>query len=258
MDTGAGGTVAAGDAPHATQRGEARMFTGIVEERGRIVDVHLDGSGAGTAPGSARLTVHGPKVTSDVGHGDSIAVSGVCLTVVERDGETFTVDVMAETLRRTTVGALAAGDEVNLERSVTPTTRLGGHIVQGHVDGTGTVVRRTEHPAYDEIRIRTSAALGRYLAPKGSVAVDGISLTVIDVVDLDEGTDDTAHDTADHSDDRGNDTGAEFSIGIIPETRTATTLGAARAGTVVNLEVDVMAKYAERLLTAGTRKRETA
>ncbi|WP_420124314.1 riboflavin synthase [Nakamurella sp.] len=219
------------------------MFTGIVEERGRIVDVHLDGSDAGTAPGSARLTVHGPKVTSDVGHGDSIAVSGVCLTVVERDGDTFTVDVMAETLRRTTVGALAAGDEVNLERSVTPTTRLGGHIVQGHVDGTGTVVRRTEHPAYDEIRIRTSAELGRYLAAKGSVAVDGISLTVIDVVDLDGGS---------------SDEGAEFGIGIIPETRTATTLGAARAGTVVNLEVDVMAKYAERLLTAGTRKRETA
>lgn len=220
------------------------MFTGIVEERGRIVDVHLDGPGADATPGSARLTVHGPKVTSDVGHGDSIAVSGVCLTVVERDGDTFTVDVMAETLRRTTVGALTAGDEVNLERSVTPTTRLGGHIVQGHVDGTGTVVRRTEHPAYDEIRIRTSAELARYLAPKGAVAVDGISLTVIDVVDLVDGA--------------GADDGAEFGIGIIPETRTATTLGAARPGTVVNLEADVMAKYAERLLTAGARKQETA
>lgn len=227
------------------------MFTGIVEERGRIVDVHLDGSGAGTESGSARLTVRGPKVTSDVGHGDSIAVSGVCLTVVERDGDTFTVDVMAETLRRTTVGALSAGDEVNLERSVTPTTRLGGHIVQGHVDGTGTVVRRTEHPAYDEIRIRTSAELARYLAPKGSVAVDGISLTVIDVVDLDVVD-------LDDGGPEGAEFGAEFSIGIIPETRTATTLGAAQAGTVVNLEVDVMAKYAERLLTAGTRKRETA
>lgn len=232
------------------------MFTGIVEERGRIVDVRLDGSDAGNEPGSARLTVHGPTVTSDVGHGDSIAVSGVCLTVVERDGDTFTVDVMAETLRRTTVGALTAGDEVNLERSVTPTTRLGGHIVQGHVDGTGTVVRRTEHPAYDEIRIRTSADLARYLAPKGSVAVDGISLTVIDVNDLAAG--DSAGDSADDSAGDSAGAGVEFSIGIIPETRTATTLGAARAGTVVNLEVDVMAKYAERLLTAGARKRETA
>lgn len=205
------------------------MFTGIVEERGRVVDVRLDDSDAG----SARLTVHGPKVTSDVGHGDSIAVSGVCLTVVDRDGDSFTVDVMAETLRRTTVGALSAGDEVNLERSVTPTTRLGGHIVQGHVDGTGTVVARTEHPAYDEIRVRAGADLARYLAAKGSVAVDGISLTVIDVRDLTD------------------DGGVEFTIGIIPETRTATTLGAAEVGTVVNLEVDVMAKYAERLLTAG-------
>ncbi|HEY5881332.1 MAG TPA: riboflavin synthase [Nakamurella sp.] len=205
------------------------MFTGIVEERGRIVDVHRDPADSG----SARLTVHGPKVTADVGHGDSIAVGGVCLTVVDRDGDDFTVDVMAETLLRTTVGSLRPGDEVNLERSVTPTTRLGGHIVQGHVDGTGTVVERTQHPAYDEIRIRAGAELARYLAAKGSVAVDGISLTVVDVVDRPDGV--------------------EFGIGIIPETRTATTLGAARVGTVVNLEVDVMAKYAERLLTAGNR-----
>ncbi len=203
------------------------MFTGIVEERGRVVDVRQDPADTG----SARLTVHGPKVTADVAHGDSIAVSGVCLTVVDRDGADFTVDVMAETLRRSTIGALTAGDEVNLERSVTPTTRLGGHIVQGHVDGTGTVVGRTEFPAYDEIRIRAGADLARYLAAKGSVAVDGISLTVIDVVDAADGV--------------------EFGIGIIPETRTATTLGAARVGTVVNLEVDVMAKYAERLLAVG-------
>jgi riboflavin synthase len=204
------------------------MFTGIVEERGRIVAVHRDPADGG----SARLVVHGPTVTSDVGHGDSIAVSGVCLTVVERDGHRFTVDVMAETLRRSTIGALAPGDEVNLERSVTPTTRLGGHIVQGHVDGTGTVVQRAEHPAYDEIRIRAGADIARYLAAKGSVAVDGISLTVIDVADRPDAV--------------------EFGIGIIPETRTATTLGAARVGTVVNLEVDVMAKYAERLLAVGT------
>ncbi len=215
------------------------MFTGIVEERGRVVEVRRDDPD-GTGAGSARLTVSGPKVTSDAAHGDSISVSGVCLTVVDRDGATFTVDVMAETLRRSTIGRLSPGDEVNLERSVTPSTRLGGHIVQGHVDGTGTVVRRTEHPAYDEIRIRAGAPIARYLAAKGAVAVDGISLTVIDVVDLPDGV--------------------EFGIGVIPETRNATTLGAARVGTVVNLEVDVMAKYAERLLAVGavTGRQETA
>jgi riboflavin synthase len=170
-------------------------------------------------------------VTEDAGHGDSIAVSGVCLTVVDRTADTFTVDVMAETLRRSTIGALSVGDEVNLERSVTPSTRLGGHIVQGHVDGTGVLTVRTAHPAYDEIRISVGRDLARYLAPKGAIAVDGVSLTVIDVVDNDEGT--------------------EFGIGIIPETRSATTIGAAPVGTTVNLEVDVMAKYVERLLKSG-------
>jgi riboflavin synthase len=207
------------------------MFTGIVEERGRVVDVQPNGTDSGPDARAARLTVHGPLVTSDVAHGDSIAVSGVCLTVVASGGGSFTVDVMAETLLRSTIGALKPGDEVNLERSVTPTTRLGGHLVQGHVDGTGVVVRRTEHPAYDEIRIAASTDLARYLAAKGSVAVDGISLTVIEVLDVPGGV--------------------EFTVGIIPETRSATTLGTAQVGTVVNLEVDVMAKYAERLLVAG-------
>ena len=138
------------------------MFTGIVEERGEVVDLRVsdDAEGAGGA-GSARLTVRGPLVTQDAGHGDSIAVSGVCLTVVDRSADTFTVDVMAETLKRSTIGALAPGDQVNLERSVTAATRLGGHIVQGHVDGTGVVTVRIAHPAYDEIRIavgRTSPA----------------------------------------------------------------------------------------------------
>jgi riboflavin synthase len=196
------------------------MFTGIVEERGVVVD----------------LTVTGPKVTQDAGHGDSIAVSGVCLTVVDRGADTFTVDVMAETLKRSTIGVLSPGDEVNLERSVQPTTRLGGHIVQGHVDGTGVVTLRVAHPAYDEIRIAVGHELARYLAGKGAIAVDGISLTVIDVVD--------------------NDDGAEFGIGVIPETRSATTMGATKVGTRVNLEVDVVAKYVERLLAA--RDRESA
>ena len=214
------------------------MFTGIVEERGEVVDLRVstqDSAGTASA-GSARLTVRGPLVTQDAGHGDSIAVSGVCLTVVERSADTFTVDVMAETLKRSTIGTLAPGDQVNLERSVTAATRLGGHIVQGHVDGTGVVTVRIAHPAYDEIRIAVGPDVARYLAGKGAVAVDGISLTVIDVVD--------------------NDDGAEFGIGVIPETRAATTMGAVRVGDRVNLEVDVVAKYVERLLAA--RDRETA
>jgi len=211
------------------------MFTGIVEERGRVVDLRVSDEDAGTA-GAARLTVRGPTVSSDAAHGDSIAVSGVCLTVVGRSADTFTVDVMAETLRRSTIGGLRAGDEVNLERSVTASTRLGGHIVQGHVDGTGTLTVRTPHPGYDEIRIAVDSELARYLAPKGAIAVDGVSLTVIDVTDTQDG--------------------AEFGIGIIPETRTTTTIGSVPLGATVNLEVDVIAKYVERLL--AVREREQA
>ena len=213
------------------------MFTGIVEERGRVVDLQVSGDDqdAGTA-GAARLTVRGPTVSSDAGHGDSIAVSGVCLTVVDQSAETFTVDVMAETLRRSTIGRLRVGDEVNLERSVTASTRLGGHIVQGHVDGMGMLTVRTPHPGYDEIRIAVGPELSRYLAPKGAIAVDGVSLTVIDVIDTPDGT--------------------EFGIGIIPETRTATTIGTAPLGATVNLEVDVIAKYVERLM--AVREREQA
>jgi riboflavin synthase len=206
------------------------MFTGIVEERGEVVGLEVDEQNVG----SARLTVRGPLVTQDAGHGDSISVSGVCLTVVDRKADTFTVDVMAETLLRSTIGELSAGDQVNLERSVTASTRLGGHIVQGHVDGTGVVTMRTPHAAYDEIRIAVGPELAKYLAGKGAIAVDGISLTVIDVVD--------------------NDAGAEFGIGIIPETRTATTIGAVQVGSRVNLEVDVVAKYVERLLAARDRE----
>jgi riboflavin synthase len=212
------------------------MFTGIVEERGRVVDVQVSDDGQDGTAGAARLTVRGPIVSSDAGHGDSIAVSGVCLTVVDRSADTFTVDVMAETLRRSTIGRLRVGDEVNLERSVTASTRLGGHIVQGHVDGMGTLTVRTPHPGYDEIRIAVGPELARYLAPKGAVAVDGVSLTVIDVIDTPDG--------------------AEFGIGIIPETRTATTIGTAPLGATVNLEVDVIAKYVERLM--AVREREQA
>lgn len=200
------------------------MFTGIVEELGEILALDL-------APGGsdATLTVRGPVVTADVRHGDSIAVNGICLTVVGSAGADFTAEVMHETLERTTAKSWAPGTPVNLERSVTPSTRLGGHLVQGHVDGVGTIRTRTEHPGYDEVAVHVPAQVGRYLAGKGAVAVDGVSLTVIDVTDEDDGT--------------------TFTLGIIPETRTVTTLGRLHAGAGVNIEVDVMAKYAERLLT---------
>lgn len=200
------------------------MFTGIVEERGEVVALELAPDGA-----DARVTVRGPVVTQDVRHGDSIAVSGVCLTVVAAAAGTFTADVMAETLLRTSARDWAPGRPVNLERSVTPATRLGGHVVQGHVDGVGTVVARVPHEGYDEFGIAVDIKLAPYIASKGAVAVDGISLTVIDVTDSPEG--------------------AVFTLGIIPETRAATTLGTATVGTTVNIEVDVMAKYVERLLT---------
>jgi len=206
------------------------MFTGIVEERGEVVALNLGSDGA-----DARVTVRGPLVTQDVQHGDSIAVSGVCLTVVETAGQTFTADVMAETLLRTSARDWAAGRAVNLERSVTPSTRLGGHVVQGHVDGVGTVVSKVPHDRYDEVAIRVGSELGRYVAEKGAIAVDGISLTVIDVVDSADGT--------------------VFTLGIIPETRTATTIGTAAVGSSVNVEVDVMAKYVERLLSFGAGDR---
>ncbi len=200
------------------------MFTGIVEELGEVTDVAIrEGSS------DARVTIRGPKVTSDVRHGDSIAVNGVCLTVAASAGDTFTAELMAETLARTGARGWTAGTPVNLERSVTPTTRLGGHLVQGHVDGVGRVVRRTEHPGYDEVTIAVPRDMGRFLAPKGAVAIDGISLTVINVTDEADAT--------------------SVTVGIIPVTRSATTMGGRAVGDVVNIEVDVMAKYAQRLLS---------
>jgi riboflavin synthase len=227
------------------------MFTGIVEEQGEILALDLapaDAAADGSGP-TARLTVRGPKVASDAGHGDSISVDGVCLTVIDRDTDRFTVDVMAETLRRSTLGGRKAGDPVNLERSVTAHTRLGGHIVQGHVDGVGTLVRRTPHPAYDEIEVEVDGGLGRYLAAKGAIAINGISLTVIDVTDQPPAQPAATASAADGS------AGAvtRFTVGIIPETRAATTLGRAEVGDPVNLEFDVVAKYVERLLATQGR-----
>ena len=208
------------------------MFTGIVEELGRVVRLE-------TVEDSARLTVEAPTVTQDVNLGDSVSVNGCCLTVTAVHGSTFTADLMAETLTRTTLGSQAPGDPVNLERALRASDRLGGHIVQGHVDATAEVLdhRRGEH--WDLLRIGLPQEIARYVAVKGSVALDGVSLTVVDVVD--------ASDVAPVP-----GAGASLSVGLIPETLRRTTLGTRRPGERVNLEVDVLAKYAERLLGART------
>lgn len=203
------------------------MFTGIVEELGEIV-------GKEELVDAARFTVSGPIVTSDAGHGDSIAVNGVCLTVVDvlPDGG-FTADVMQETLNRSSLGALQVGSRVNLERAASLGSRLGGHLVQGHVDGTGTIVGRTPSENWTVVRIGMPTSVARYVVEKGSITVDGVSLTVSAL---------------------GVDSGEHwFEISLIPTTLDLTTLGRACAGTSVNLEVDVIAKYVERLQTVQDR-----
>lgn len=189
------------------------MFTGIVEERGEVVDVE-------TLPDAARLTVAGPLVTADARRGDSIAVNGVCLTVVDVAGGRFTVDVVNETLQRSSLAKIHAGDRVNLERAMAVGDRLGGHIMQGHVDGTGVFLSRDD---VGLTRFGLPLRLAKYVVEKGSVAVDGVSLTVVEA-----GTD-------------------HFSVALIPTTLSLTTLGEREAGDLVNLEVDVLAKYVERL-----------
>ncbi|MBS9532209.1 riboflavin synthase [Mycobacterium sp. M1] len=197
------------------------MFTGIVEELGELVARE-------ELADAARLLIAGPTVTSDARHGDSIAVNGVCLTVVDvLDGGRFTADVMRETLNRSSLGSLQVGGPVNLERAAALGSRLGGHIVQGHVDGTGRVLARTPGEHWEVVRVALPAALARYVVEKGSITVDGISLTVSGV---------------------GRDGDDYFEVSLIPTTLELTTLGRAPVGTVVNLEVDVIAKYVERLL----------
>ena len=170
-----------------------------------------------------RLTVRGPLVTSDAAYGASIAVNGCCLTVAELDGETFTADVMAETFKRTSLGALAPGSPVNLERPLRADARLGGHVVQGHVDGTGVIASHED----GVVRVEIGDELARYVVEKGSVAVDGVSLTVVE-----------AGETS-------------FTVSLIPATLELTTLGRKGPGDPVNIEVDVLAKYVERLLRGG-------
>ncbi|WP_067657033.1 riboflavin synthase [Nocardia harenae] len=203
------------------------MFTGIVEELGEIVAVER-------LSDAARLTIRGKLVTSDAAHGDSIAVNGVCLTVVDDVviGDSFTVDVMAETLSRSSIGALDVGSRVNLERAAALNSRLGGHLVQGHVDGTGTVLARTPSENWEVVRVSLPAEIAKYVVEKGSITVDGTSLTVSAL----------GGSAAE---------GDWFEVSLIPTTLALTTLGAAPAGTTVNLEVDVIAKYVERLQQRG-------
>lgn len=196
------------------------MFTGIVEELGEIAAVETLGD-------AALLRIRGSVVTEGAKHGDSIAVNGVCLTVVETGEGEFTADVMAETLRRSSLGSLGPGSRVNLERPMALGGRLGGHLVQGHVDGTGTVLSRTPGEHWEVVRIALPEQLSRYVVEKGSITVDGVSLTVVDA---------------------GDDF---FTVSLIPTTLELTTLGRTQPGDPVNLEVDVLAKYVERLLGAG-------
>ena len=201
------------------------MFTGIVEEVGTLV-VREDQSDA------AVLQIRADRVLEGVALGDSIAVNGVCLTVTRVDGDVWSTDVMAETLSRSSLGSVTAGAPVNLERAVTPHTRLGGHMMQGHVDGIGVVVGRVPGEHWEVVRMALPADLARYVVEKGSIAVDGVSLTVsaVSPADIPE---------------------PWFEVSLIPTTLRETTLGSRAPGEPVNLEVDVIAKYVERLL--GTR-----
>jgi riboflavin synthase len=202
------------------------MYTGIVEELGEVVGVQQ-------LADAARITVRGPLVTSDAGHGDSLNINGVCLTVtgIQAGGGTFTADVMLETLNRSSLGDLRPGSPVNLERPMRLDGRLGGHLVQGHVDGTGTILSRSPGSNWDVVRVALPPGLARYVVEKGSIGVDGVSLTV----------------TATGEDPEW------FEVSLIPETLQRTTLGRKQPGDTVNLEVDVIAKYVEKLLAGGAQ-----
>ncbi|MDJ0348065.1 riboflavin synthase [Cryobacterium sp. PH29-G1] len=198
------------------------MFTGIIEELGQIERIDL-------SQDAARLTIRGPLVVAGAGHGDSIAVGGVCLTVVERTPETFTADVMAQTLRMSTLSDARVGSPVNLERAALVGDRLGGHIVQGHIDGTSTVLAIRPGEAWRVLRFSLGADLAPLVVDKGSIAIDGVSLTVSDISPATEAN-------------------QWFEVSLIPETLTATTLGEAVVGDRVNIETDILARHVERML----------
>ena len=196
------------------------MFTGIVEELGEVVEL-------ARGEASEQLTIAGPLVTADAGVGDSIAVNGVCLTVTTVEDGSFTADVMLETLRRSSLGGLDIGSRVNLERPLALSSRLGGHLVQGHVDATTSLLTRTPGDRWEVVRFVLPASLARYVVEKGSITVDGVSLTVSAL---------------------GEDW---FEVSLIPTTLELTTLGTKEPGDLVNLEVDIVAKYVERMLPGG-------
>ena len=195
------------------------MFTGIVEELGTVAAVEDQGD-------AIRLTVRARTVLDDVHLGDSISVNGCCLTVVSAAGELWTADVMQETLDKTSLRDVRPGDRVNLERAVTADKRLGGHIVQGHVDAVGSILTRSPSEHWEVVEVAMPETLGRYLVDKGSITVDGVSLTVVE-----------AGPTS-------------FTVSLIPETLARTTLGTKQPGDLVNLEVDVIAKHVEKLIHA--------
>jgi riboflavin synthase len=195
------------------------MFTGIIEELGKVKSIEIQ-------PDALRITIEGPLVVSDVKRGDSISVSGACLTAVEHDATSFTADVMQETLKLTSLDGIKVGDSVNLERAMTAATRFGGHVVLGHVDGVGEVISREPSDNWEWVRVSIPKELMKYVVLKGSITIDGISLTVNEV---------------------GDDW---IGLSLIPETLAVTTLGSKKPGSKVNLEVDVMAKHIERLIEA--------
>jgi riboflavin synthase len=195
------------------------MFTGIIEELGRVRAIEQRGD-------NARIVIEARLVTEDINEGDSIAVNGVCLTALDVNKDSFAADVSRETLDRSTLGRLEPGAPVNLERSVTPATRLGGHLVQGHVDARGKFVSAIDHGGSWTVRIGYPPEIARYLVFKGSVAVEGISLTIAELTDN------------------------YFEIAVIPKTWQVTNLSHLQTGDELNLEVDVIAKYVERLLCA--------
>ncbi|MBN9178701.1 MAG: riboflavin synthase [Microbacterium sp.] len=202
------------------------MFTGIIEERGEVIAVAASGDGL-------RLTIRGPQAVSDAAQGDSIAVSGVCLTVVDQGEDWFAADVMHQTVAVTSLGGIAPGAPVNLERALATHTRLGGHIVQGHVDGTGTVLDVRPGDEWRVLRVSLPADLAPLVVDKGSITLDGVSLTVSAVSDAAEPD-------------------PWFEVSLIPETLEVTTLGGRRAGDVVNLETDILARHVQRLLAFTT------
>ena len=206
------------------------MFTGIIEERGVITAVERNAD-------AARITVRGPLAVSDAKHGDSISVSGVCLTVIDQDTETFTADVMAQTLAMSTLADIAPGRTVNLERAAQVGDRLGGHIVQGHIDGTATVLSIEDGSAWRIVRLSLGPEHAPLVARKGSIAVDGVSLTVSAV--------------------GGGLADGWFEVSLIPETLTATTLGDRVPGDRVNIETDILARHVERMLALEPGLNET-